>query len=68
MYTSQSGLERGGNKRGENLKVNKIFEKIIKKQLVIHLDKALSTFISAYRKWYGTWNACINSNTQRLEA
>ena len=33
---------------------SKIYEKIMKKQLTIFLDKHLSIFVSAYRKLYGT--------------
>ena len=38
---------------------SKFFEKIIKKQLVMHLDKALSIFIAAYRKSYSTQHVLI---------
>ncbi len=38
---------------------SKIFEKIIKKQLTTHLDKALSIFIAAYRKSYSTQHVLI---------
>ena len=38
---------------------SKIFEKIIKKKLTTHLDKALSIFIAAYRKSYSTQHVLI---------
>ena len=38
---------------------SKIYEKIIKQQLVIYLDKTLSVFIGAYRKSYGTQHVLI---------
>ena len=38
---------------------SKIFEKVIKKQLMMHLDKTLSVFIAAYRKSYSTQHVLI---------
>ena len=39
---------------------SKIYEKALKQQLVSHLDKTLSIFISAYRKAYSTQHVLIN--------
>ena len=38
---------------------SKIFEKIMKQQLVVHLDTTLSVFIGAYRKACGTQHVLI---------
>ena len=38
---------------------SKIFEKVVKKQLMMYLDKALSVFIAAYRKSYSTQHVLI---------
>ena len=38
---------------------SKVFEKIIKKQLMPYLDKTLSIFIAAYREWCGTHHVLI---------
>ena len=38
---------------------SKVFEKIIKKQLMPYLDKTLSIFIAAYRERYGTHHVLI---------
>ena len=38
---------------------SKIYEKIMKQQLVLHLDTTLSIFIGAYRKAYGTQHVLI---------
>ena len=39
---------------------SKIYEKTLKQQLILHLDKTLSIFISAYRKSYSTQHVLIN--------
>ena len=39
---------------------SKIYEKALKQQLISHLDKTLSIFISAYRKSYSTQHVLIN--------
>ena len=39
---------------------SKIYKKVLKQQLISHLDKTLSTFISAYRKSYSTQHVLIN--------
>ena len=39
---------------------SKIYEKVLKQQLISHLDKTLSIFISAYRKSYSTQHVLIN--------
>ena len=38
---------------------SKIFEKVIKNQLIPHLDKSLSIFIAAYRERYSTQHVLI---------
>ena len=38
---------------------SKIFEKIMKQQIVVHLDTTLSLFIGAYRRAYGTQHVLI---------
>ena len=38
---------------------SKIYEKVLKQQLITHLDKKLSVFIAAYRKAYGTQHVLI---------
>ena len=38
---------------------SKIYEKIMKRQLIVHLDATLSVFIGAYRKAYGTQHVLI---------
>ena len=38
---------------------SKIYEKVLKQQLVQHLDDTLSVFISAYRRAYGTQHVLI---------
>ena len=38
---------------------SKMYEKIMKQQLVVHLDTTLSVFIGAYRKAYGTQHVLI---------
>ena len=37
-----------------------MYEKALKQQLISHLDKTLSIFISAYRKSYSTQHVLIN--------
>ena len=39
---------------------SKIYEKALKQQLILYLDKTLSIFISAYRKAYSTQHVLIN--------
>ena len=39
---------------------SKLYEKALKQQLLSHLDKTLSLFISAYRKSYNTQHVLIN--------
>ena len=38
---------------------SKIYEKVMKQQLIVHLDTTLSVFIGAYRKAYGTQHVLI---------
>ena len=38
---------------------SKIYEKVLKQQLIKHLDNTLSVFIAAYRRAYGTQHVLI---------
>ena len=38
---------------------SKIYEKVMKQQLIVYLDTTLSVFIGAYRKAYGTQHVLI---------
>ena len=38
---------------------SKIYEKVLKQQLIQHLDKTFSVFIAAYRQKYGTQHVLI---------
>ena len=44
---------------------SKIYEKVIKDQLVSGLDKYLSAFISAYRKGYSTQHVTLSRRMER---